>query len=69
MITGLAMKYPEWYPFFDQAGTRLLHFQAASWFAFVFGVQLVTGLIMYLVPVIIKYQQKKRMASQTSGQE
>lgn len=59
MTTGLLMKYPNWLPFADQTGIRLLHYQTATWFAIAFGVQMVTGVVMYLVPFIIKYKQQK----------
>lgn len=58
MITGLTMKYPEWFPFLDQGSIRLLHFQVAGYFSLVFGIQMLTGLIMYGTPWIIKKFRK-----------
>lgn len=54
MITGLTMKYPVWFPFFDQGSVRLLHFQTAGYFALAFGIQMLTGLIMYIAPWLLK---------------
>lgn len=58
MLTGLTMKYPGWYPFFDQTATRLLHFQTSGWFAFAFGIQMITGIIMYFSPWLQKTFRK-----------
>ncbi|MBI5019777.1 hypothetical protein HZB58_05925 [Candidatus Gottesmanbacteria bacterium] len=69
MATGLAMKYPQWLAFFNQESIRLLHFQTASWFAIAFGAQLTTGMVMYFIPMIIKYKQKKRTTNPPSPQE
>lgn len=54
IATGLAMKYPSWFPFVDQAPTRLLHFQTAGYFSLTFGIQMLTGIIMYLTPWLMK---------------
>ena len=54
MVTGLAMKYPTVFPFLDQGSVRLLHFQTAGYFALAFGVQMLTGLIMYITPWLLK---------------
>lgn len=68
MVTGLALKYPQ-LTFFNQGSVRLLHFQTASWFTIAFGIQLITGMVMYFIPMIIKYKQKKRAANPPSTQE
>ncbi len=61
MITGLTMKYPSWFPFFDQNSVRLLHFELAGWFALVFGVQMATGIIMYLTPWFLRRRSQPRI--------
>lgn len=48
------MKYPEWFPYLNQGNIRLLHFQTAGYFALAFGIQMLTGLIMYLTPWLMK---------------
>lgn len=58
MITGLSMKYPEWFPFMDQGAVRLLHFQTAGYFALVFSIQMLTGIIMYVTPWLLKIFRK-----------
>lgn len=58
MITGLTMKYPQWFPFFDQSSVRLLHFQTAGWFSLAFGVQMLTGILMYLAPWLLKNMRR-----------
>ena len=55
MITGLTMKYPNMFPFLDQGSVRLLHFQTAGYFALAFGTQMLTGIIMYITPWIIRH--------------
>lgn len=54
MITGLTMRYPEALPMIDQGQARLLHFQTALYFSVVFGLQMITGLVMYLAPWLVK---------------
>lgn len=54
MTTGLTMKYPQVFPFFDQTSVRLLHAQTAGYFALAFGIQMLTGIIMYLTPWLLK---------------
>jgi len=58
MITGLLMKYPDWLPLVDQTDIRVLHYQTATWFALVFGLQMLSGIIMYLSPWLIKILHK-----------
>ncbi len=58
MVTGLTMKYPEAFPFFDQPSVRLLHFQTAGYFALAFGIQMLTGIIMYITPWLLKTFRK-----------
>ncbi|MEK7578037.1 MAG: hypothetical protein AAB492_05540 [Patescibacteria group bacterium] len=50
MITGLTMRYPEFFSLMNQENVRLLHFQTATYFSIAFGVQMLTGIIMYLTP-------------------
>lgn len=66
LVTGLAMKYPSWFGFLDQGTVRVLHFDLAGWFGLVFGIQMLTGIIMYVVPMLIrKSQQNKQTPPQT----
>jgi len=58
MITGLAMRYPIFFSFLNQNGVRLLHFQTATYFSIAFGIQMLTGIIMYLIPWLIKRANK-----------
>ncbi len=60
MLTGLAMRYPTLFSVVDQGAALSLHYKTATYFAIAFGLQLVTGIIMYLAPIIIKYKQKSR---------
>lgn len=59
MVTGITMKYPTIFSFFDQGFVRLLHFTLADWFALFFGIQMLTGLIMYFIPILIRRMQQK----------
>lgn len=54
VATGLALKYPSLLPLIDQNSARLLHVQTAGYFAAVFGIQALTGLIMYGAPWLLK---------------
>lgn len=54
IVTGLTMKYPQMLPMIDPGGARLLHFQTATYFTVVFGLQMITGLIMYFTPWLLK---------------
>lgn len=58
MITGMSMKYPGMVPFVDPSAARLLHGQTATYFSVAFGLQMITGLIMYLTPKLIKIFRK-----------
>ena len=58
MVTGLAMKYPQWFSFLDQTAVRLFHFQVAGYFSLVFAIQILTGLTMYCVPWVIRKMRK-----------
>jgi len=58
MVTGMSMKYPGMIPFMDSTAARLLHNQTATYFSFVFGLQMITGLVMYLAPTLIKTFRK-----------
>ena len=54
MVTGLTMKYPNLFAFFDQGEIRILHFQNAGYFSVAFGLQMLTGLILYATPWLLK---------------
>ncbi len=54
MITGLTLRYPLALPMIDQEQARLLHFQTALYFSVVFGLQMITGVIMYVAPWVVK---------------
>lgn len=58
MITGLTLRYPEALPMIGQEQARLLHFQTALYFSVVFGLQMITGLVMYITPWVVKRLQK-----------
>jgi len=58
MATGTAMKYPQLFPFVDQSAVRLLHFDVATYFSIAFVIQIVTGIIMYIAPKLIKALRK-----------
>ncbi len=58
MMTGLTMKYPLLFPFIDPLAARILHFQTATYFTLAFGIQMITGIIMYLTPWLLKHGQK-----------
>jgi len=55
------MKYPSWIPFIDLGSARWLHFQAAGYFSLAFGIQMLTGMIMYLVPWLLKLQSNQKV--------
>lgn len=54
MVTGLAMRYPKMLPMIDQGAALSLHYKTATYFAIAFGLQMLTGIIMYLTPWLIK---------------
>lgn len=57
MSTGFTMKYPELSPF-DPDQARLLHNTLSSYFAIVLAVMMLTGLVMYITPWLLKRTQK-----------
>ncbi len=57
MITGATMKYPLLIPI-DPIQARILHNSVSTVFSFVFFGMMLTGLIMYITPWIIKRSQK-----------
>lgn len=65
MITGIVMRYPMTFAFIDEVASRMLHFQTATYFSIAFGIQMITGLIMYATPFILK--RINRLRSATSG--
>lgn len=58
MTTGVILRYPTIFPFTLQSPARDIHFFLATWFSIVFGLQMITGLIMYATPWLIKRFQK-----------
>jgi thiosulfate reductase cytochrome b subunit len=58
MATGTVMKYPQLFPFVDQTSVRVLHFDVATYFSIAFVIQIVTGVIMYMSPKLIKALRK-----------
>ncbi len=54
MITGIVMRYPTTFSMIDEVASRMLHFQTATYFSIAFGVQMTTGLIMYVTPWLLK---------------
>lgn len=54
MVTGSIMKYPQMFTGIDQGSVRVLHFDVATYFSIAFFIQMVTGLIMYIAPKLIK---------------
>lgn len=58
LVTGLTIKYPDFFSFIDPVAARLLHGQTATYFAIFFGIQMLTGLVMYLTPWILKMTRK-----------
>ncbi len=54
MATGLVMRYPMAFSMIDEVAARLLHFQTATYFSVAFGIQMITGLIMYITPWLLK---------------
>lgn len=59
LVTGLTMKYPQLFPFIGELSARSLHRQTATYFAIFFGIQMLTGLVMYIIPWLIKFRQQK----------
>lgn len=57
MTTGATMKYPE-LSFIDPIQARIIHNLVSTVFSFIFGGMMLTGLIMYCTPWIIKKFQK-----------
>lgn len=57
MITGATMKFPDLVPF-DQIQARIIHNSVSAIFSIVFTGMMVTGIIMYITPWIIKRSQK-----------
>lgn len=63
LVTGLTMKYPQLFPFIDEPSARLLHRQTATYFALFFGIQMLTGLIMYIIPWLLKRFRKDNITN------
>lgn len=58
LVTGLTMKYPQLFHFIDEPTARGLHRQTATYFAVFFGIQMLTGIIMYITPWLLKITRK-----------
>ena len=67
MITGLTMRYPVAFSFVDQVSARLLHYQTATWFSIAFGIQMITGLIMYFTPWLLKRFMRPQQPTKLSN--
>lgn len=56
--TGLTMKYPDFFlstlPFIDLFSMRNIHNLVSVFFAIVFFIQMVSGLVLYLFPILQK---------------
>ncbi|OGG24033.1 hypothetical protein A3A79_02450 [Candidatus Gottesmanbacteria bacterium RIFCSPLOWO2_01_FULL_43_11b] len=57
MTTGLTMKYPNFFSFFNPSSARALHSQTATYFVIAFSIQMFTGLVMYITPWILRFRQ------------
>jgi len=57
MITGATMKYPFLMPI-DPIQARIIHNSVSTVFSFVFLGMMLTGLVMYITPWIVKRSQK-----------
>ncbi len=53
MTTGATMKYPQLIPI-DPTQARHIHNTVSTYFSLVFGTMILTGLIMYITPWLIK---------------
>lgn len=62
MGTGTAMKYPDLAPI-DQIQARIIHSAVSTWFSVIFVFMMITGLVMYFVPVILKLRQRSNQHS------
>lgn len=65
LVTGLGMKYPLWFlsvfPSVDIVGFRTLHNAISPFIGIILGIMMLTGTVMYLYPLIIRW--KSRQAS------
>lgn len=62
MSTGLTMKYPEISPF-NPKQARILHNALSNYFALILAVMMLTGLIMYITPWLLKRFRKDNITN------
>jgi hypothetical protein len=55
--TGIIMEYPSVFSFIPLAPTLQLHMSNGIFFVVAFLVSMVTGLLMYFIPIVIKKKQ------------
>jgi hypothetical protein len=58
MCTGVTLKYPKLFPFVDFAWVHEFHIATSGYFAAAFLVSMITGLVMYFTPFLIKRSNK-----------
>lgn len=63
MGTGMVMRYPMVFSLINESASRKLHFQTATYFSIAFGIQMITGLIMYFTPWLLKHFTKPPQAT------
>ncbi|MEK7533689.1 MAG: hypothetical protein AAB542_04610 [Patescibacteria group bacterium] len=56
--TGIIMRHPALFPLVDYGAIRFLHFQTATYFSVAFAAQMITGLVMFVTPWILKHLHK-----------
>ncbi|MDO8571792.1 MAG: hypothetical protein Q7R79_03880 [bacterium] len=59
VATGTAMKFPALFPWLDPIWARQIHSLTSTYFALVFVLMMLTGLIMYCVPYLLKLSRGK----------
>lgn len=58
VLTGLTLKFPSLFPFIDFAWALQIHILNSVYFAAFFLLSMITGLIMYFTPWLLKVTKK-----------
>ncbi len=59
MGTGLMLKYPTVLMVADAGAVLSLHVTTAGYFAVAFSVQMITGVLMYIIPWLLKLRNQR----------
>lgn len=59
LVTGIMMKFTVSFPFLSLFTARVVHNVTSVYFAVAFGVQMLTGLYMYIHPWIVRWRNSQ----------